>query len=210
MSGSRDRKREHYYRMAKRMGYRSRAAFKLIQLDKRYGLLEEGDVVVDLGAAPGGWLQVAAERVGESGFVLGVDLVPIAPLGKNVRTLEADILDEQTADLVRENLPRRADVVLSDASPKISGVWTVDHARSVELARGALRIASRVLRCGGRLLVKVFQGEEFPGLVAEIRKRFEFVKVSKPRASRKASAEVYVMAKGFRGRVRAAPLRRRG
>jgi 23S rRNA (uridine2552-2'-O)-methyltransferase len=192
-------KREHYYRMAKRLGYRSRAAFKLIQLDRRHRLFSPGDVVVDLGAAPGGWLQVAAERVGGEGFVIGVDLNSIAPLGlANVRTLRADILQPETAELILDNLPREADVVLSDASPKISGVWTVDHARSVELARGALRIAMRVLRRGGRFVVKVFQGEEFPELVAEVRRHFDFVKVFKPEASRKASAEAYIVARGFK------------
>ena len=185
--------------MAKKLGYRSRAAFKLLQLDRRYGLFERGDVVVDLGAAPGGWLQVAAERVGAGGFVLGVDLNPIAPLDReNVRTIQADILNPATADLVLGCLPRKADVVLSDASPKITGVWDVDHARSVELARGALRIASHVLKRGGRFVVKVFQGEEFPRFVTEVREQFGFVKISKPQASRKASAEAYVLARGFR------------
>ena len=192
-------KPEHYFRMAKRTGYRSRAAFKLKQLDARYGLLKRGDVVVDLGAAPGGWLQVAHERVGSEGFVLGVDLQPIAklPYG-NVRTLEADITEAPTAELMKNNLPRAADVVLSDASPKISGVRSVDHARSVDLARAALSIAERVLAPGGKFLVKVFQGELFEDFVGGVQEKFEFVKVSKPSASRKGSAEAYVIAKGFK------------
>lgn len=195
---ARERKREHFYRMAKRVGYRSRAAFKLKQLDQRYGLLRRGGVVVDLGAAPGGWLQVARERVGDEGFVLGVDLQPIAKLPHdNVVTLVADITDEVTPELARNKLPRPADIVLSDASPKISGVWDVDHARSIELARAALAIAGAVLAPSGRLLVKVFQGEMFEDFVGDVRGKFGFVKVSKPTASRKGSAEAYIIAKGF-------------
>ncbi len=194
----RERKHEHFYRMAKRSGYRSRASFKVKQLNKRYNLLQRGDVVVDLGAAPGGWLQVAREEVGEGGFVLGVDLQEIAKLlYENVKTIVADITDASTPELTRNNLPRAADVVLSDASPKISGIWSVDHARSVELARAALTIAEQVLAPDGRLLVKVFQGEFFEGFVGEVGKKFEFVKISKPLASRKGSAEVYIIAKGF-------------
>ena len=194
----RERKHEHFYRMAKRSGYRSRASFKVKQLNKRYNLLQRDDVVVDLGAAPGGWLQVAREEVGEGGFVLGVDLQEIAKLPyENVKTIVADITDASTPELTRNNLPRAADVVLSDASPKISGIWSVDHTRSVELARAALTIAEQVLAPGGRLLVKVFQGEFFEGFVGEVGKKFEFVKISKPLASRKGSAEVYIIAKGF-------------
>jgi len=193
-----ERKREHFYRIAKRAGYRSRAAFKLKQLDGRYGLLRRGDVVVDLGAAPGGWLQVARERVGDEGFVLGVDLQPIAKLPfDNVVTLTADITDEATLEMIRNKLPMAADIMLSDASPKISGVWDVDHARSIELGRAALVIAGEVLAPGGRLLVKVFQGEVFDDFVSDVRGKFSFVKVSKPIASRKGSAEAYVIAKGF-------------
>ena len=195
----RERKREHFYRMAKRAGYRSRAAYKLEQLSERYDLLRRGDVVVDLGAAPGGWLQVAREAVGSGGFVLGVDLQETANLPyPNVRTLVANITDVSTPGLIGNNLPRAADVVLSDASPKISGVWSVDHARSVELARAALTIAERVLAPGGRSLIKVFQGEFFEDFVGEVREKFEFVKISKPPASRKGSAEAYVIAKGFK------------
>lgn len=194
-----ERKRDHFYRMAKREHYRSRAAFKLKQLDGRYNLLHRGHVVVDLGAAPGGWLQVARERVGDRGFVLGVDLQPIAKLPyENVATLVADITDAATPELIKAKLPRAADVLLSDASPKISGVWDVDHARSVELARAALTIADAALAPGGKLLVKVFRGEMFEELVAGVRRRFGSLKVTKPAASRRGSAEVYVVAKGFK------------
>ncbi len=195
----RERKREHFYRMAKQAGYRSRATYKIKQLNERYNLLQRGDVIVDLGAAPGGWLQVAREEAGEEGFVLGIDLQEIKKLPyENVKTIVADITDASTPELTRNNLPRAANVILSDASPKISGVWSVDHARSVEIARAALTIAEQVLVPGGRMLVKVFQGEFFKGFVGEVREKFGFVKISKPPASRKGSAEAYVIAKGFK------------
>lgn len=201
----RERKREHFYRMAKQAGYRSRASYKIQQLDRRYGLLRAGDVVVDVGAAPGGWLQVAREKVGGRGFVLGVDLQQIARLPQeNVKTLVADITDSSTPDLIRQNLPRPADLLLSDASPKISGVWSVDHVRSIELVRAVLAAAERVLARRGRLLVKVFQGEFFEEFVGEVREKFELVKVSKPLASRKGSAEVYIIAKGFKATQKSA------
>jgi 23S rRNA (uridine2552-2'-O)-methyltransferase len=195
----RERKQDYFYRKAKELKLRSRAAFKLGQLDNRYNLLRRGDVVVDLGSAPGGWLQVALERVGNEGFVLGIDLQQITKLPPaNVKTLVADITDPSTPELIRGNLPHPADVVLSDASPKISGIWSVDHSRSIELARAALTIAENVLLQGGKLLIKVFQGELFQEFVGEVKEKFEFIKISKPPASRKGSAEAYVIAKGFR------------
>jgi 23S rRNA (uridine2552-2'-O)-methyltransferase len=195
----RERKQDYFYRRAKELKLRSRAAFKLRQLDDRYKLLRRGDVVVDLGAAPGGWLQVVRERIGDEGFVLGVDLQQIAKLPHaNIKTVVADITDSSTPELIRGNLPRPADVVLSDASPKISGVWSVDHSRSIELARAALTIAGNVLAQGGKLLIKVFQGELFQEFVGEVKEKFGFIKISKPPASRKGSAEAYVIAKGFR------------
>ncbi len=185
--------------MAKRVGYRARSSFKLEQLNERYELFQRGDVVVDLGAAPGGWLQVAREEVGDEGFVLGVDLQKIVKLPyENVKTIVADITDPSTPELIRQNLPHAADVVLSDTSPKISGVWSVDHARSIELANAAFTIAGKVLNRGGRLLIKVFQGEFFQDFVQNVRKEFDYLKISKPPASRKGSAEVYLIAKGFK------------
>jgi 23S rRNA (uridine2552-2'-O)-methyltransferase len=142
---------------------------------------------------------VAAGKAGKEGFVLGVDLQPIAKLPReNVKTLLADITDKSTLEIIKNHLPRPADVVLSDASPKITGVWTVDHSRSLELARAALSTAKGVLKPGGTALVKVFQGDFFGEFVREVEEEFEFVKVSKPKASRKGSAEIYLVAKGFK------------
>lgn len=196
---SRKDRGDHYYRLAKKEDYRSRASFKLSQLNQRYQLIKNGDVVVDLGAAPGGWLQVAREEVGENGFVLGVDIQKIAVLPhENVKTLVADITDIKTPELIRSVLPRRADVVVSDAAPHITGVWDVDHARSIDLAKSAFALARNLLKPGGNLLIKVFQGEFFEDFLKEIRTSFEFTKISKPQASRKGSAEVYVIGQGHK------------
>ena len=185
--------------MAKRKGWRSRAAFKLMQLNKRYDLMRGGDVIVDLGAAPGGWLQATREIVGGNGFVLGVDLQPISKLHyNNVATIVADITNVETPDAIKEKIPHNADAIISDASPSISGVWDVDHARSMELANAALSIAEKVLVPGGGLLIKVFQGDLLDDFFDEVRRRFGFVKMSKPVASRKGSAEIYIVGKGFK------------
>ncbi|MEM2874900.1 MAG: RlmE family RNA methyltransferase [Candidatus Hadarchaeales archaeon] len=191
---------DSYYRMAKEMGFRSRAAFKLRQLDERYGIMRKGDVVVDLGAAPGGWTQIASRKVGPAGFVLAVDVQDMESLpGKNVAFIRGDIRDPSTFELIRKTLPRNVDVVLSDLSPRISGVWEVDHLRSIDLSRSALSCAGALLRPGGNFVVKVFQGKEFNDFISKVRDMFEFVKASKPAASRAGSAEIYVVAMGFRG-----------
>lgn len=192
------RKKEHFYKKAKKEGYRSRAAYKLKQLDDKFEILEPGEVVVDLGAAPGGWMQAAREKVGDEGYVIGVDLEPIEELGyENVKTLQADITDPDIGKTILKDLPRPADVIISDASPDISGIWDVDHARSIGLARAALNLSGDVLVPGGNLLIKVFQGEMFNEFVMEVKNSFKFHKASKPDASRKESSEIYVIGKSF-------------
>jgi len=190
----RERKRDFYYRKAKEEQYRSRAAYKLLEAVKKYGFMEAGDVVVDLGAAPGGWMQASLRIVGEEGYVLGVDLGAIEPLeAPNARTVMGDINDPQTLRQIEELLPRPADVVISDVSPNISGVWELDHARQIDLAERSLQIATRVLRVGGNFYVKVFQGDMLSDFVSLVRRHFAFVKLVKPRASRAKSAELYVV-----------------
>jgi 23S rRNA (uridine2552-2'-O)-methyltransferase len=190
----RARRRDYFYRKAKEEQLRSRAAYKLLEVVDRYGLIRRGDVVVDLGAAPGGWMQVALDVVGSRGFVLGVDVKVIEPFeGKNVRTVVADISDVGAVDLVCGLLPRLADVVVSDVSPNVSGVWEVDHARQVDLARRSLVIAGAVLRRGGGFFVKVFQGDLLDEFVLELRDAFGFVRFVKPRASRRGSSELFVL-----------------
>lgn len=194
------RKRDYYYRRAKEENYRSRAAYKLLQAVKKYGFIKHGDVVVDLGAAPGGWLQAARKLVGDKGFVLGVDLKEIKPLNfENVHTIVGDIRDSETIGRIKAILPRPADVVISDVSPNVSGVWELDHARQIELAEASLNIALAALRKGGNFFTKVFQGDLFQQFLGRVREHFHQVKVIKPEASRKSSAEIYVLGLNYRG-----------
>lgn len=196
----REHRKDFYYKEAKKEEYRSRASFKLLQAVRKHGFMDLGDVVVDLGAAPGGWLQIAGEIVGEKGLVLGVDIKEVEPIGyPNVSAIVGDIRDLETAHRIKAILPRPADVVISDVSPNVSGIWEVDHARQVELAECSLRIAASVLRVNGNFFVKVFQGEMLHQYLNLVGKHFSYVKLVKPKASRKESAEIYVLGLGFKG-----------
>jgi 23S rRNA (uridine2552-2'-O)-methyltransferase len=190
-----DRKRDYYYKKAKAENYRSRATYKLSQTAMKYNFIHRGDVVVDLGAAPGGWIQAARKIVGKSGFVLGVDLKPIAPFPQEyVRTFVADFTEPETLLQIRDFLPRKADVVLSDASPNISGIWEVDQARQIDLAAQALTIALGILRPSGNFFVKVFEGAMLADFLKTVERHFEAVKVIKPKASRAKSSEMFLLA----------------
>jgi 23S rRNA (uridine2552-2'-O)-methyltransferase len=194
----RQRKKDQFHRLAKARGYRSRAAFKLQQIAKRYHPIRRGDLVLDLGAAPGGWLQAVHQIVGNSGYVLGVDKEPIADLPfENVKTLQADISDRKVLSSILSYAPSKYDVVLSDLAPNVSGVWEVDHARQIDLARCALRIACDVLKPSGNFLVKVFQGTEINHFRNEMKTRFRVLRTVKPPASRAESAELYFLGLGF-------------
>jgi len=152
-----------------------------------------------LGAAPGGWTQAARKLVGDSGFVLAVDLKLIKPVdAPNVRTIIGDVAEPQTIQNILEFLPRSADVVVSDVSPNVSGVWELDHARQIDLASQSLRIATSILRSGGNFFVKAFQGGTLNMFVDEVKQHFSFVKLVKPKASRAKSAELYVLGRNFR------------
>jgi 23S rRNA (uridine2552-2'-O)-methyltransferase len=194
------RRRDYYYRKAKEEKYRSRASYKLIEAAERYNFIRPGDVVVDLGAAPGGWLQVSREIVGERGFVLGVDLNEIKPLNyPNVHTITGDIRDPNIVQRILMLLPRLADVVVSDVSPNISGIWEYDHGRQMELAQMTLKIAASILRERGNLFVKVFQGDMLNAFLRDVKRLFSVVRFVKPKASRPESAEIYILALGFKG-----------
>lgn len=180
-------------------GYRSRASYKLLEIDERHGLLRPGRVVVDLGAAPGGWSQVAASRVASGGRVIALDLLAMEPL-EGVRVIQADFEEEAGLDALLAALPDgRADLVLSDMAPNISGVKVADQARAMALAELALELAISVLRPGGALVVKLFHGAGFESWMATARSLFESVRVRKPEASRAESREVYAVAERFRG-----------
>jgi 23S rRNA (uridine2552-2'-O)-methyltransferase len=193
-----ERRQEKYYRLAKKYDYRSRASFKLMQIDDRFGIFREGDSVVDLGASPGGWLQVAKERVGDNGKVIGVDLRPIRPID-GVVTILGDITEKSTMDKLIEKFGGKADVVLSDMAPNIGGHYSTDHARSVHLSAFAMNVADSVLKKNGKMVVKVFMGDMFGTVKDEMEKRFRTVKVHEPDATRETSSEVYVICEGFRG-----------
>jgi 23S rRNA (uridine2552-2'-O)-methyltransferase len=191
-----------YVEEAKRQGYRSRAAFKLIEMDDKYRFLKPGMIVVDLGAAPGGWSQTAAERVGSvegRGQVLAVDLNPIEPLA-GVGVLALDVSGEDAANAIRADLKGgRASVVMSDMASPATGHRATDHLRVVALVEAALDLAEDVLTPGGTFLAKVFQGGAGQELMARLKRSFANVQHVKPKASRPESPEVFVLATGYRG-----------
>jgi len=194
-------RKDYFYLKAKEEDYRSRASYKLLQASRKYHFIKPRDIVVDLGAAPGGWLQAARKIVGAKGFVLGIDLVQIKPIEyPNVFTIVGDITEPEIVDRIRAILPRKADVVISDVSPHVSGIWEVDHARQIDLANSSIHIARSVLREDGNFFVKIFQGDLFNSFLNMIKKSFVEVKVIKPQASRKESAEIFVLGLGFKGK----------
>jgi len=189
---------DHWVQEAQRLGYRSRAAFKLLELAEKDRLLRPGMTAVDLGAAPGSWCQVLRERLGPSARIVAVDLLPMDPVA-GVRFVQGDFREEETLRALEKALGnRRADLVLSDLSPNISGVASADQARSVLLGELALEFARAWLQPGGDLVVKGFQGAGFPELHRLLQASFEKSYVRKPKASRGRSPEVYLVGKGFR------------
>ncbi len=192
-------RKDAFYRRAKSVGYRSRAAYKLAEMVQRERLIRRGDRVVDLGAWPGGWMQVAAEAVGPEGRVVGVDLVEITPLAQVwARTVFGDVADENVQGRALELLGGQADVLLSDMAPKLSGVRARDEARAAELVHLALGAAVRLLRPGGRMLLKVFTGSDSGDLLRGIAARFDKVRMTRPEATRKGSSELYAVTAGYR------------
>ena len=199
--------KDPYVAAAKRAGYRSRAAYKLIGLDDRYRLLRPGRRIADLGAAPGGWSQVAAQRVRAGrpggGLVVALDRVDVAPLA-NVRIVGLDAASEQAAAALWAALEGPADVVLSDMAAPATGHASTDHLRTIALCETAFALAARVLRPGGDFVAKVLQGGAEPDFLAALKPRFRAVRHAKPAASRRESAETYLVAMGFRGPDRGA------
>jgi 23S rRNA (uridine2552-2'-O)-methyltransferase len=187
--------KDEYYNRSKQEGYRARSAYKLKQIDEAVSLFGPGRTVVDLGAAPGGWLQVASEAVGEAGQVVGVDRQRIEPLD-GVETVRGDLTETATREAVRE-LVGEADVVLSDMAPEMTGEYTVDHARSVHLAEQALDTARDLLGGGGNFAAKVFDGPDADAFREAVAADFEFSRDIRPDASRDSSSELYVVGKDF-------------
>ncbi|MBN2335699.1 RlmE family RNA methyltransferase [Candidatus Bathyarchaeota archaeon] len=191
-----ERRTEHYHLKAKEEGYRSRASYKLKQIQNKFGIFDDARYVLDLGAAPGGWLQVTAEHVDEDGLVVGVDLNEIKPLWEsNIVTIVGDVRDKAVQAEILAYFDGKADVILSDMAPDVIGEWDVDQFRQIHLARIALRIADKLLKQDGWFVAKIFQGGEHQRYIEEIKAMFTYVKNYKPSASRKQSAERYIVAR---------------
>jgi 23S rRNA (uridine2552-2'-O)-methyltransferase len=191
--------KDFYYRKAKAEGLRARSAFKIDEIVRRHRLLARGQAVLDLGAAPGGFLQVLADLVGERGVAVGVDLEPIRNIGKPwVKSAVVDLLAPDALERIRALHPGRFDLVTSDMAPKTIGVKVTDEARSLELCRMALSVARESLKLGGGFVTKVFMGGDFSLFKKEVAALFDEVHVARPQATRERSYEVYVVGKGFR------------
>jgi len=187
-----------YVHKARAAGYRSRAAFKLIELDEKFGLLKKGGRIVDLGCAPGGWCQIAVKAVGPKGRVVGIDYLGMEPVA-GAKVLELDFLEDDAPERLKALLEGEADVVLSDMAQPATGHRPTDHLKIVALCEAALDFAEDVLAPGGAFACKVLQGGAERELLERMKKRFETVKHAKPEASRADSAKMYVVATGFRG-----------
>ena len=194
-------RQDSYYKKAKREGYRSRAAYKLIELQERFRLFRPGDLVVDLGAAPGGWLQVAARNVAPKGKVIGVDLQRMDSFREpNIMALQGDIMSAETHQAINALLGAPVHCVLSDLAPKLSGIRDTDTARCLELNQAALRAALCLLRPGGKLLLKSFISNDLQAFTIELKKFFRLVERTRPEATRQGSSEFYFYAGEFCGK----------
>ncbi len=191
-------RKEEYFQKAKQEGYRARSAYKLLQIQEKFHIIRRGDVVVDLGAAPGSWSQVTAKLVGDKGRVIALDLQAIEPI-PGVTTLQGDMTDPAVQAQVIALVGGRVNVVLSDAAPSTTGIKLRDHVLSMELGHAALAVAKTLLVPGGKLVIKVFEGEDLPALLHEVKMAFHPVKMHTPAATRNESWESFIVAQGFKG-----------
>lgn len=187
-----DSKKDQFRRLARDQGYRSRSAFKLKQINESYRILNKGHCVVDIGCAPGGWLQVALSEVGHKGKVIGIDIKKVEPLTEAF-VIQGNIEDEDIINSILKISNSNVDVVLSDLSPNVSGNWDLDHARQIDLTRSALKLTDKILKEGGKVVLKVFQGDMLNELIVELKKEFKKVILTKPNASRQVSSEIYLI-----------------
>jgi len=190
-------RKDYYRKRAKDDGFRSRSAYKLLQLNKSYHFLRKGSRVIDIGSYPGGWLQVAKGEVGEHGLVIGTDLKRVDYL-EDVVLLNYSVEDPELQEYLVQHVGR-VDVILSDLSPNISGIWEIDHITQINLSRVAFGLATKVLVDGGAGIFKVFDGDTLGTFVKELSSQFKRVKISKPSASRQSSSESYLVCSGFQG-----------
>ena len=190
-----EKKHEHYYKQAKKVGYRARSAFKLKQIQKKFNVIGNKDLVLDLGAAPGGWSQILKEIVGENGKIIGIDLLYIRPI-EGIIFLKGDITDDSSIDILRGSLEfNDVDVVVSDMSPDISGNYSMDQAKSVYLCEKALETCLKFLKKNGNFVCKIFEGEDSNSFLEKLKPHFKMIKKFSPEASRKNSSELYIICK---------------
>ncbi|MHA2358052.1 MAG: RlmE family RNA methyltransferase [Candidatus Heimdallarchaeaceae archaeon] len=192
---------DHYYLKAKYEGYRSRAAFKLIEINDKFKIFKKGQKVLDLGASPGGWSQVASKKIGNNGKVVAVDKAYIPPFKQNnIEILSKDIFDKTLGDFVVNNFGRM-DVIISDCAPNISGDYSRDHVTQIHLAEQALELALTILNENGTFVCKLFQGSDLQKFVSQCKDNFQKSKLFKPRASRKKSAEIYLVCLNLKNKI---------
>jgi 23S rRNA (uridine2552-2'-O)-methyltransferase len=192
-----EKKREFFYKEAKRKGYRSRSAFKLKQIQNKYKIIHKNDIVVDLGAAPGGWSQVANDIVGDKGKIIGIDLLNIKPI-KQIIFIKDDITKKSAIIKLKKIIgDSKVDVILSDMSPNISGIYNIDQARSIYLCKESINLANQILKENGNFLCKLFMGEDFGFFINTFKNRFINFRLYSPPASRKSSSEIYFIGKKF-------------
>lgn len=192
-----DARKDQYRRLAKDQGYRARSAYKLLQLNNSYHIIKKGSKVVDLGCAPGGWLQVVTKEVGQAGKVVGIDLKPVESVA-GATVLKGSIEDVDMFEKIAGILGSKADVILSDLAPNVSGLWDIDHARQISLSATALGFARRVLRVGGSAVFKVFEGDLLNEFRVDLKTSFGRVLLNKPSASRQESSELYIVCLDFK------------
>lgn len=190
--------KDQYRKLAKDQGFRSRSAYKLLEINNKHNLIKPNDIILDIGSAPGGWLQVAKKLAGPTATIVGIDIKPIQTI-TGVSTMQVDIEDENLVEKIIEDFPFSFDVVLSDLSPKVSGIWHFDHERQISLTLVALQVSSKLLKRGGNALFKIFDGSYSGELKQEAAKKFLKVTTSKPKASRQKSSEFYLVCTSFQG-----------
>ncbi len=195
-------KRDHFRKKAREEGFRSRAAYKLKQLNEKYRLIRNGSKVVDIGCAPGGWLEVASELVGSRGLVVGVDLVHVKPVSGRVVILQDDVSSQDFSSRLLGSMGKgKADCVLADLSPKLSGIWDMDHFKQIELCQIVVDLLPDALVEDGSIVMKAFHGDELESIIRRLKNSFARVEIAKPQASRSESSEIYLVGIRFSGRV---------
>ncbi|MGA1845575.1 RlmE family RNA methyltransferase [Deferribacter abyssi] len=193
------KRKDAYYKKAKKEGFKSRAAYKLIEINNKYQLIKKGDVVLDAGCAPGGWSQAVLTIVGNKGLVVGVDILPVEGITfHNFHFIQGNLLDAETLDKVLD-ISRNFDTVISDAAPNTTGQKITDHVNSLELVKTILSFAEKVLKKGGNFLFKLFDGEDRDEFIKLLKTKFSTIKIIRPDATRKSSFEIYIVCKGYKG-----------